>query len=571
MMRSLTILTTTRCTLACQHCLHGYNLNPQDFPLSLLPKLLEDARILGAGHVTLTGGEPGLHPEFGAMVQAIVEKGYTWSFMSNGQQVQPYLSSIEAYGEHLRSVSISLDGARAQTHDHMRGAGAYDRAISTMRTYVERNVNLSITTSLNRLNYAELNEIVALAGSLRAKSVAFGGTIPTAWNRHLALNDRECLALFRRIEAMRETCDITLYPRSSLFTHGGIHFCSGLGLHKFNFNACGELLFCCDMAEEQGIIGSLYTHTLDELLARWLQASSDLQAYRMKRMAGGSMGEGFDTCAFCNHYFREQYGHIGRRQFLAAGVLGAAGLVLAACAPEAAVSESGGSSAVPLEENTITATQPKATASSTAATTATATHTPEPSATAQYYDTFVPQLGREEVQVVYSPSVVRVGEKLNAAISLPVETAGSHGLPFSEVYYVSVEVFTPGSDPFTAGQSTGTHVTFKGEAAIGGSTQAGKLVITWRNPTYSSEISYVYVFTIYPLANALQPGKGIKLARLKAVQALQQVTLAGLPDPAEQVTFLSAPASEPGGGDGEGGEGTSSSSGGTIVGTMIGN
>ena len=319
MLRSITILTTTRCNLACQHCLHGHEQKQQDFPLQLLPKVLQDASILGASHVALTGGEPGLHPQFADMVKDIVESGYTWSFVSNGQQLQPYLPLIETYGEQLRNVSISLDGARPQTHDHIRGMGTFEKAVSAAKAFADTGAKLFLSTSLNRVNHGETEDLVNLAASLGIKTIGFCGTIPTSRNRHLVLNDRECLMLYRQIAELQKSCDINLPIRSSLYTRGGVHFCANLGLRELSFNAHGDLLFCCDMAEDQGIIGSLHTHTLDELIEKWLQTSSDLQVYRMKRITSGRMGEGFDTCAFCDQYFREQYGRIGRRQFLAAG------------------------------------------------------------------------------------------------------------------------------------------------------------------------------------------------------------------------------------------------------------
>jgi molybdenum cofactor biosynthesis enzyme MoaA len=69
-----------------------------DFPLELLPRLLEEAQIFGVRHVTLTGGEPHLHTQFIELVSAIVRCRYTWNFVSNGQQTQPYLPVLERYG-----------------------------------------------------------------------------------------------------------------------------------------------------------------------------------------------------------------------------------------------------------------------------------------------------------------------------------------------------------------------------------------------------------------------------------------------------------------------------------------
>jgi len=44
MLEKLAILTATRCDLKSRHCLRGHNREISDFPLELLPPLLDEAR-----------------------------------------------------------------------------------------------------------------------------------------------------------------------------------------------------------------------------------------------------------------------------------------------------------------------------------------------------------------------------------------------------------------------------------------------------------------------------------------------------------------------------------------------
>ena len=98
MLDRIVLFTILRCDLNCIHCLRGHPVERPDFPLELLPRLLEEAQLFGARHVTFTGGEPHLHPQFIELASAIAEAGYTWNFVSNGQQTQPYLPVLERYG-----------------------------------------------------------------------------------------------------------------------------------------------------------------------------------------------------------------------------------------------------------------------------------------------------------------------------------------------------------------------------------------------------------------------------------------------------------------------------------------
>ena len=56
---------TDRCQLDCQHCLRDPELTPKDLPLSLMVKVMSEAKsIYRSAQVALTGGEPTLHPQF---------------------------------------------------------------------------------------------------------------------------------------------------------------------------------------------------------------------------------------------------------------------------------------------------------------------------------------------------------------------------------------------------------------------------------------------------------------------------------------------------------------------------
>jgi organic radical activating enzyme len=77
---SITVVINSICSLSCKYCtsyMHSYPADKRkNFPLS---RIVEDidrffAAVDGVGTVTVMGGEPFLHPEISAIVQAILEK-----------------------------------------------------------------------------------------------------------------------------------------------------------------------------------------------------------------------------------------------------------------------------------------------------------------------------------------------------------------------------------------------------------------------------------------------------------------------------------------------------------------
>jgi MoaA/NifB/PqqE/SkfB family radical SAM enzyme len=304
MLKNINLLTTHRCDLHCEHCLQGFPKKQIDFPIDLLDKLFSEALSFGVQKVTLTGGEPHLHPNFSEIVEKIISYGFLWSFVSHGQRTEPYLSLIEKYREQFDYIKLSIDSFEPALHDEIRGKkGAFESVISSVKKYIQNDIPVWISTSLNQKNKGQIEEMIKLAEKLSAKGIIFAGTIPTKMNQHLWLNDQEASALYQEIKGKQKTAKIKIRNSSALYTQGGINFCPVLNLTTVSFNPQGEMIFCCDTYQENASIGSLREKTFTELLQDWLLVSAQLQAKRAEFISKGKMIKGFDTCAFCADYF----------------------------------------------------------------------------------------------------------------------------------------------------------------------------------------------------------------------------------------------------------------------------
>lgn len=304
MLTELAIITTLRCDLKCQHCLRGFPKERPDFPMELFDKLLAEALPFGIRHVAFTGGEPHLHPQFEKMIEKIAAFGYTWHFVSHGQRTEPYLPIMEKFRNKFKYVSISIDGGTSETHDNIRQRnGAFQKAIQSVKAYTQAGYKVKIGMTLNQINKNEMAAMVDLAKESGAVEVGFAGTIPTSWNQHLLLSDEESTNLWKNANELREKTKFTIHTVSALHTRGGVNFCNILNFPKLTFNPRGELIFCCDTIENGAVIGSLAENTLVLLIEKWLEKSSALKAQRARQIAEGKMGNGFDTCTFCNGHF----------------------------------------------------------------------------------------------------------------------------------------------------------------------------------------------------------------------------------------------------------------------------
>jgi MoaA/NifB/PqqE/SkfB family radical SAM enzyme len=306
MLNQITLITTYRCDLHCQHCLQGFPKKHEDFPVELFDKLLTEAMPFGAKHISFTGGEAHLHPEFPKLVEKAVAYGYTWSLISHGYRAEPYLPLMERFRDKFIGIGISIDGSYSALHDELRGKkGAFGKTTEAVRQYVEKGFRVEIKSSLNQKNKGEVQALIELAENLGAESILFAGTIPTSWNQHLVLTDQESLQLYQQLIDLQGKSKVKVKTASALYTKGGINFCNILNLSHLTFNPRSEMMFCCDIDHDGALIGSLRNHSLAELVQSWLEQSAKLQAQRAEQISTGTMRELFDTCDFCNRYFRK--------------------------------------------------------------------------------------------------------------------------------------------------------------------------------------------------------------------------------------------------------------------------
>src|SRR5215475_4175067 len=106
------IVIIRRCNLSCGYC-SEYDKVSDPIPVEVLEKRLRKLRSLGTFGISLTGGEPTLHPSLPQLIRKCRELGFFRTGMiSNGFLLRP--DSIEALNEAgLQEMQISIDGVEA--------------------------------------------------------------------------------------------------------------------------------------------------------------------------------------------------------------------------------------------------------------------------------------------------------------------------------------------------------------------------------------------------------------------------------------------------------------------------
>jgi MoaA/NifB/PqqE/SkfB family radical SAM enzyme len=159
-----------RCNLHCAHCFvsatkAGASMSFESIVEVLIPRLA-GSRV---ERVTLTGGEPTIHPQFIAVVRAFRAAGMEVGFCTNATT----LTSEEI--EQLAGVggvhaNVSLDGFRAESHGKFRGdRGSFHTTIDTVRRLGAAGLLQGLLCTPNSLaedaEYRELCEFAVEQGA----------------------------------------------------------------------------------------------------------------------------------------------------------------------------------------------------------------------------------------------------------------------------------------------------------------------------------------------------------------------------------------------------------------------
>jgi radical SAM protein with 4Fe4S-binding SPASM domain len=171
--RKALIQITERCNLHCAHCFvssgnWGEHLSLENIVGKVLPRLRE-ARV---ERITLTGGEPFVHPDFMAICEAITSAGTPLGICTNATQ-----TSDEQIRELARMgdvhINVSFDGFRAESHGKFRGdRSSFEITKQTTRKFADAGLLQGLLSTPNALtDPSEFGALCAFGVEIGAKYV----------------------------------------------------------------------------------------------------------------------------------------------------------------------------------------------------------------------------------------------------------------------------------------------------------------------------------------------------------------------------------------------------------------
>jgi mycofactocin biosynthetic radical S-adenosylmethionine protein MftC len=163
---------TEACNLDCAHCLsaelraagHG------ELDLAECCALLDELARMQVFQVNFGGGEPFLRTDFLDILRHAHRLGITTCVSTNGTVLNDALvdALLDVAPVYLQ---VSLDGAKPETNDAIRGAGTFERILAGIELLARRGYpDFSLNMVVTRLNATEIGDFDALARRYGAKT-----------------------------------------------------------------------------------------------------------------------------------------------------------------------------------------------------------------------------------------------------------------------------------------------------------------------------------------------------------------------------------------------------------------
>jgi MoaA/NifB/PqqE/SkfB family radical SAM enzyme len=255
----MSIELTNICNLHCSYCVRDeddlYHTAAKFFPAPLLRKIVSRAKVTyGMRHVSFTGGEVTIHPQFEEIVAAVAEEGLQLSFVTNGWHFDRVYPVILRHREAVRIVAFSLDGATREAHDRWRGAGSFTRVVRAIARCHASKIRFILKVGVRRDTVPQLQDFALFAARLGAAGLHFAHFLPTSE----AMERESALSLPERREAEQEITILSNIFKMPVGIVTGYYNidpsapCTALLGKTCNVDFHGRLTLCCNLSGYRG-------------------------------------------------------------------------------------------------------------------------------------------------------------------------------------------------------------------------------------------------------------------------------------------------------------------------------
>lgn len=289
----LGLAITEHCNLRCPHCIRDDVTTVRNLDRHLIFRTVDEARaIFGDVQVSMTGGEPTLHPEWDTIIAGLTERGVPYRFVTNGWHMRRLMRGLDRCPP--AAVRVSLSGADEAIHDAERGRGSFKRVLLAVALLTSRQIPTSLGFVIDRRDRHQLRQAVELSEALGCLSIHFAlaQPVPGSAARDSDLSPREWYTARDEVLKLHtEGWKTGVYLDYGAPFDGDEFLCDTFKAERIYVDARGRLSLCCQLSEygfnDSDVVADLNHTSLSEVWPHYL-TRLDAQK-RQSRPTGNSV------------------------------------------------------------------------------------------------------------------------------------------------------------------------------------------------------------------------------------------------------------------------------------------
>jgi MoaA/NifB/PqqE/SkfB family radical SAM enzyme len=312
-MPGILVELTNHCNLSCKHCFDKRHDAGGYLNIQTLETILNNAEQHGFDYLSLTGGEPTLHPEFQKILSMAMSAGYQVGFVTNGWNFVDIYAQMPDLLSKTSGINFSLDGAKESTHDTLRRQGSYRHVMQAVSICTVKDIPFTFNTVITARNYVEIEELVELTVKLGSRGIRFGYLMLTkrSLKENLVIDHSQLKDIQAEIITLQKKYEIPVILAPGFYNHN-LFPCAPLQETEFNIDWQGNVTLCCHLSGygnglfTRDVIGNLNALSFQEATCRLKHLIDQLHKDKIKHHKSVNFKDtDYFPCWYCLNYFEK--------------------------------------------------------------------------------------------------------------------------------------------------------------------------------------------------------------------------------------------------------------------------
>jgi len=283
----LDLQITDICNMCCKTCYSDIRNKNVSLSFKKIKEILIDAKNQGISFISITGGEPTLHPELSKIIHYIKQNGFYVHMNINGSVLNSEIINLLKL---VNGFGVSLDSVDDLEFKIIRGKPLLKDTIKNIKKLVSEDLSFNIVTVVTAKNKLSLDNLFKVIIDLGVKRIKLNYFLPIgrgAKNTDLDISYTDYITIYNQlISKYSDKIEILKDSNLFYFRFSNINnkivlipntISCGAYTRRLAIKNNGDVVGCLLLSLNTDIIANIYKKSLSDII------KFDLQKYILKK------------------------------------------------------------------------------------------------------------------------------------------------------------------------------------------------------------------------------------------------------------------------------------------------